>query len=156
MRVWRLCPARHAGDPLGGRGGLAVSGRWNPRGVRVVYTSATLSLAVLETLVNAGRESLPDDLVQIEIEVPDSLAAETVNPAALTPSWRSYPAPAELKDFGGAWLRERRTPLLRVPSAVVPEEWNVLINPAHPRASRIQAVTLRRIDFDPRLKRERR
>lgn len=153
MRVWRLCRARHAGEPLAGRGGLAVSGRWHPRGLPVVYTSSSLSLAVLETLVNAGRESLPDDLVQIEIEVPDSLAAETVDPSLLTPSWRSYPAPAELPSFGGAWLRERRTPLLRVPSAVVPEEWNLLINPAHPHASRIEAVTLRRFGFDPRLKR---
>jgi RES domain-containing protein len=156
VRVWRLCPARHAADPLGGRGGLFVSGRWHPRGVRVVYTSSSLSLAVLEVLVHAGRDTLPDDLLQIEIEVPDDLPTEVVDDASLsasTPGWRSYPAPRELQAFGEAWLREGRTPLLRVPSAVVPEEWNLLINPAHPQASGAEAVTVRRFGLDPRLRR---
>jgi RES domain-containing protein len=152
VRVWRLCKARYAADPLSGRGSLSASGRWHPRGLRIVYTSATLSLAALEMLVHLARESLPDDLVQVEIEIPGTLAMETLDPERLTPAWRSYPAPPELAAFGGGWLREGRTPLLRVPSAVVPEEWNLLINPAHPRATRVRAVGHKPFSFDVRLR----
>ena len=152
MRVWRLCKERYAADPLSGRGSLLASGRWHPRGTRVVYTSATLSLAVLEMLVHLDRDSLPDDLVQVEIEIPGTVSMETVDAGRLTRDWRSYPAPPELAAFGGDWLREGRTPLLRVPSAVVPEEWNLLINPAHPRSARIRAVGRKRFSFDVRLR----
>lgn len=151
MRVWRLCKARYAADPLSGRGSLNASGRWHPRGLRIVYTSATLSLAALEMLVHLGRESLPDDLVQVEIEVPGTISVETLDPERLTPAWRSYPAPPELAAFGEEWLRQERTPLLRVPSAVVPEEWNLLINPAHPRAARVRPVGRKPFSFDVRL-----
>jgi RES domain-containing protein len=119
--------------------------------VRIVYTSDSLALAVLETVVNAGRDSLPDDLIRIEIEIPDSLAIEDVRPAELTRRWRAYPAPPELGRFGETWVREMRTPVLRVPSAVVPEEFNFLLNSAHPKASGIAVVTAKAFSFDPRL-----
>ena len=152
MRVWRLCSARHAGDPLGGRGGLIASGRWHRRGMRVVYTSSSLALAVLESVVNAGRDSLPEDLIRIEIEIPDRLTIERVRLADLPPHWRTYPAPPELAALGETWAREMRTPVLEVPSAVVPEECNFLLNPAHPSASEIEVVTARSFVFDPRLR----
>ena len=152
MRVWRLCSARHARDPLSGRGGLLASGRWHPRGVRIVYTSQSLALAVLEAVVNAGRDGLPQDLVRFEIDVPDALPRESVDPAHLSKTWRTYPAPPALAAFGEAWARELRTAVLQVPSAVIPEESNFLLNPAHPRAAEIRVVTTRPFLFDPRLR----
>ena len=128
-----------------------VSGRWHPRGVRVVYTSSSLALAVLESVVNAGRDSLPDDLIRIEIEIPGRLTIERVDFADLPPNWRTYPAPPELAALGELWAREMRTPVLQVPSAVVPEEFNFLLNPAHPSAAEIEVVTARSFAFDPRL-----
>jgi RES domain-containing protein len=153
VRVWRLCRERYASDPLSGRGSVSAPGRWHPRGLRIVYTSATLSLAALEMLVHCDLASLPDDLVQVEIEIPATVSVETVDPMRLTPAWRTYPAPPELAAFGGDWLREGRTAVLRVPSAVVPEEWNLLIHPAHPRAARIRAVGRKPFSFDVRLTR---
>jgi RES domain-containing protein len=129
-----------------------ASGRWHPRGMRVVYTSSSLALAVLESVVNAGRDSLPEDLIRIEIEVPDRLTIERVSAADLPSNWRAYPAPPELASLGESWAREMRTPVLQVPSALVPEEANFLLNPAHPSAADIEVVTARSFVFDPRLR----
>ncbi len=151
MRVWRICRRRYAGDPLSGRGGLAVSGRWHTRGRRVTYTSGSLALAALELLVHADGAELPDDLVQIEIAIPDDLAQERIEASSLPRTWRRHPAPDALQRFGDDWLRRRKTLVLRAPSAVIPEEFNYLLNPLHPDARRLKVVGTERFVYDPRL-----
>ena len=151
MRVWRLCRKPYAAEPLGGRGGILVAGRWHEKGSRIVYMSATLSLAALEVLVHAGVDHVPPDLVAIEVEVPDDLKAAEIPAAALPRDWRSIPAPRRLQQLGARWLRENGSAVLRVPSAVIPSERNYLLNPLHADARRFAVVSLTAFELDPRL-----
>ena len=151
MRVWRLCQAFRAKDSLSGEGGIHVSGRWHLRGTRIVYTSATLSLAALEMLVHANRAFAPQDLVAVEVEVPASLEIERVPLSRLPVKWDADPAPAGIQELGSRWAASRRSAVLEVPSAVIPLECNYLLNPAHPRFSRVRIIGRVPFSFDARL-----
>lgn len=132
MKLWRICRERFAA--LDGAGGLAASGRWHERGTLVIYAASKPSLCALELLVHVDPAVAPSDLVLLEIALPDSLAVEDVSPATLSPLWHLHPGPPPLRLFGSTWVREQRSPLLRVPSALLPVgadvEANFLINPA--------------------------
>lgn len=149
MRVWRLCKKAHAA--FDGEGARRVGGRWNRRGTPVVYASQSLSLAALELLVHADPAFLPGDLVAIPADVPDALTVESIEAADLPRDWRRYPAPEALADRGSDWARSGRSPVLSVPSAVVPLERNFLLNPAHPDFRRIRAGKPEPFHFDTRL-----
>lgn len=150
MRVWRICRHEHTVDALGGRGGLHASGRWHTKGRRVVYTSGSIALAALEVLVHVDPEAFPDDLVLVEIEVPDDVPVEKVAVEALPEDWRSYPAPPALRALGDAWLEGCRTAVFVVPSAPIARERNFLLNPAHADHGRIRVVGTEPFAFDPR------
>jgi RES domain-containing protein len=135
VRVWRLCRKRYSA--FDGEGARLAGGRWNRRGTAVIYTSSALSLAVLEYFVNLSSRVTPPDLVVVTAEVPDDLEITTVRIAGLPRSWRKYPAPEALAELGSRWAQENRTPILGVPSAVVPQETNYLLNPAHPDFKKI-------------------
>ena len=135
MRVWRLCRKRYAA--FDGEGARIAGGRWNRRGTAVVYTSSALSLAVLEYFVNLSSRVTPPDLVVVTADVPDTLEITTVGVAGLPRSWRKYPAAEALAELGTRWAQEKKTPILAVPSAVVPQEKNYLLNPAHPDFKKI-------------------
>ena len=150
MRLWRLGPARH--PPLDGEGARRASGRWNPRGVPMVYTSAHLSLAVLEKLVHVDFDTFPADVVSYEIEVPDDLAVRTLALAALPRGWDAMPAPQSTQLLGRAWIEDATGPgILSVPSVVVPRERNFLLNPSHPDAKRWKVVHREPFRLDARL-----
>jgi RES domain-containing protein len=151
MRVFRISRAQHAREALSGRGGLLAAGRWHARGTRIVYTSATLSLAALEVLVHADKDLLPGDLVHVEIEVPDDLVLERIQPRNLPRSWRAYPAPGRLRVLGAQWIERNKSAVLQVPSAVIPQESNFLLNPARQEARFISVVAVEKFVFDPRL-----
>jgi RES domain-containing protein len=119
--------------------------------VAVVYTSATLSLATLEYFVHVDPQDMPKDLVAIPAEVPDTLARTEIRAETLPANWRAYPAPEALGELGTAWVRARRTAILLVPSAIVPQERNVLLNPAHADFRHIRLGTPEPFSFDPRL-----
>ena len=148
MIVWRLARLAHA--KLDGEGARLAGGRWNTQGRAAVYTSSRLSLAALELLVHTDVPLVPSDLVAFEIEIPDATAVETVEVATLPKDWR-IPGHPDCRSIGDSWLAEERTAVLRVPSAVVPEEWNYIINPAHRAAKSIQIVGRRKFAFDSRL-----
>lgn len=117
----------------------------------MVYTSSTLSLAALELLVHLDPEDVPDDLVAMTIEVPDDARPRVISRDSLPRDWsrvHDHPACAAI---GDAWVAEGSSLLLLVPSAVVPEEWNLLINPGHPRAREVKVRAVRPFSFDPRL-----
>ena len=119
----------------------------------VVYTSASLALATLEILVHVGRDDLPGDLIAIKIFVPDDLPRRTLTAARLPPDWNRYRAPKALADLGDAWAASGRTALLVVPTAIVPESENILINPAHRDAARIRVLRRTAFSWDRRLRR---
>ena len=151
MRLWRLGPARH--PPLDGEGARRASGRWNPRGVPMVYTSAHLSLAVLEKLVHVDFDTFPADVVSLEIEVPDDVAIRTIELASLPKGWDAMPAPVSTQEIGAAWARDPagNPGILSVPSVVVHRERNFLLNPSHPDARRWKVVHREPFRFDGRL-----
>jgi len=149
LRLWRL--TREPFQDLDGEGARRFGGRWNGAGVAVVYTSSTLALAVLELLVHVDPEEMPTDLVALCIEGPDSASPHRVPPEALPPHWRRVLDHPACRQAGEDWVREGQSPLLRVPSAIVPEEENVLLNPAHPEAARFVVTARRAFALDPRL-----
>jgi len=154
VRLWRLSKEAYATD-LSGMGGMFGGGRWHHKGTRIVYMSTTPSLCSLEYLVHLDPLLAPSTLQMVEISVPDDLEAETVDPSSITAGWRSYPPPTALADFGSRWVREQRTPLLSVPSALtavgLDVERNFLLNPTHPLASRASIVGSTPFTYDTRL-----
>ncbi|HEV7365086.1 MAG TPA: RES family NAD+ phosphorylase [Gemmatimonadales bacterium] len=149
MRVWRVARRIHA--VLDGEGARRAGGRWNSPGMRVVYTSSTLSLSVLELLVHTDPDLIPRDLRAFEIESPESVTAEILDVTTLPANWRQIPNHPGCRAIGDAWLEQQSHAVLGVPSAVVPEELNYLINPTHPDAALIQVVRSRAFSFDERL-----
>lgn len=150
MHVWRL--ARRAFRELDGEGARQVGGRWNSEGVPVVYTSVTLSLAALEYLVHVDPDEAPDDLIAMQIEVPDDAVIEEVRVDDLPRDWNRQPDHRACVELGDGWAVAGRALALRVPSAIVPEESNLLLNPGHPDAGRLRVARVRGFTFDPRLR----
>jgi len=151
IRVWRLSKSKFARTPLDGEGARLYGGRWNSPGTALVYTSSTLALAQLELLVHVDRSDAPTDLVAIELDIPARVGVEIVEIGALPRRWKRYPAPAKLAAIGTEGATSRRTAVLRVPSAVVPREFNYLLNPEHPDITRIKEVGREKVVFDVRL-----
>lgn len=149
MDLWRI--ARQAHAALDGEGARLHGGRWNSPGTAVVYAASHLSLAALEYLVGIDPDDAPDDLVALRLHVPDG-APELVYRAATVPAaWQRTPPPPECQAIGDQWARNGEHLLLRIPSVLVPEEGNVLVNPTHPDASLVRIVQSRPFAFDPRL-----
>ena len=149
MRVWRL--ARRVHSALDGEGARRAGGRWNSPGIPVVYTSSALSLAVLELLVHTDPDLVPNDLNAFEIEIPEALTRSILDVSTLPSNWRQIPNHPACRAIGDDWLNRQNHALLGVPSAVVPEELNYLINPAHADARLIQVVRSRAFSWDRRL-----
>lgn len=152
MQLWRLTRNTHAATCLDGIGASIAGGRWNPRGDRAVYTAGTRALAILEMLVNADSDLLPRDYMFIEINLPDTMQILRVEDLVSLPaSWRDSPVQDATQSIGRKWLRSMNSAVLSVPSAVVPEERNYIINPNHPMAKDIVPGTIAPVDFDRRL-----
>ncbi len=148
MRVWRLASSRY--PPLTGEGARLAGGRWNSPGTPMVYASTHLSLSVLEMLVHLDVARLPADLVSFEVALPDE-AVETLDLSLLRPGWENNPFQRETREIGDRWIREGRGLALVVPSAVVPAERNVLINPLHADIRQIRIASQEPFAFDMRL-----
>ena len=149
MKLYRIAKTSHISD-LSGEGARLHGGRWNQKGTPLVYTSGSRALAALEYLVHVPMALAPTHLSVMEIGLPDAIASESIELSSLPPDWRDYPPPEALPALGTDWARSNRSLLLRVPSAVVQEEFNYLINPAHPD-SRFIASHTEPFVFDRRL-----
>jgi len=153
--VWRIATdtATYEADDLTGAGAKATGGRWNDEGVAVVYASENRALACLETVVHLKAGSLPLNRYLVEIAIPDELwaSAELLHPTVMPVGWDAEPAGRASLRYGTDWIYSRRTALLVAPSIIVPEERNILINPAHPESRRITATKVRKWQYDPRL-----
>jgi RES domain-containing protein len=155
VALWRIAMASRTlpATDLGGRGAERSGGRWNNPGRPVVYASSSIALACLETVVHFNAGGLPLNRELVHIEVPDDVwAARLVRTAAELPrGWDEMPAGPVSAEVGNAWLDGLHSALLVVPSAIVPEEFNVLLNPRHAWAARLTAAVLRRWSYDGRL-----
>ena len=147
MTLWRI--SRH--EDLDGLGGERADGRWHTaaKGKRIVYLSESPAVALLEVLANLkGNPRLfPDAYRLMKIATADTLRAEPVH--ALPDDWREHPDTT--RAIGDAWLAERRSALLQVPSAPSPESWNYLLNPLHPDARLLEIEWTRWVTYDRRL-----
>jgi RES domain-containing protein len=149
LTAWRLTKTKHLATAWDGDAARRAGGRWNSVGTAVVYTSATLSLALAEILVHISAGPLPA-YTAISIEFDDSLVsvlAATDVPA----DWNSYPPPASTQAIGDAWVSDARAVILRVPSVVVPVEFNYVLNPSHTDFPRVRIGAPMPFPFDPRL-----
>lgn len=147
MRLWRI--SNYA--TLSGTGGLISSGRWHSRGSELVYLADSPASALLERLVHLelSPDEVPETYQLLAVEVSDFLAFDTVDQATLPTDWRSNDRATW--PIGDGWLQQRRTPMLRVPSAIVPYTWNWLLNPRHREAATVKIVEVIDAPFDRRL-----
>lgn len=149
MRVWRLCSRRFALPD--GEGARLYGGRWNVPGTAIVYAAATLSLAALELLVHTDSDLLPERLVAVAAEIPESLKIEEISQDDLPDNWVEYPPPEAVQALGSQWTQRRDTAVLSVPSVIIPGEQNYLLNPKHPEFARIRWCDPTPFTWDPRL-----
>jgi len=149
MRIWRLSLARFADQAFTGRGSLQTAARWHPMGTSLVYTSGSLALAALEFFVNWNRRSAPEPLVAIPVDVPGDLTIPELE--RLPAGWRAQPVPVSTQKIGADWVRANTSAILGVPSVVVPQERNYLLNPAHPGFKKIRIGKAEPFSFDPRM-----
>ena len=148
-RVWRIVREDHRSAAFDGEGAWLFGGRWNSRGTRMVYTSITLSLAALETLVHLNPP-VAFKYVAIPIEFDEALV-ETVAAMDLPADWNEEPPPPSTAEIGDRWVRESRSAVLKLPSVIISAELNYLLNPGHSDFKRIRIGKPMPFSFDPRL-----
>jgi RES domain-containing protein len=150
MQFWRICRQRYAAEAASGEGARLVGGRWNSRGVRIVYASTSLALAAVETFVNLEPNLRPRDLISIEGAIPNELEIRRLDIKALPRNWHET-RDESLRSFGDEWIRAQGTVALLVPSAAILGEWNILLNPLHREFSKIKFHNPRPFEFDLRM-----
>ena len=148
--IWRLTPQRHVSEAFTGEGASVYGGRWNLVDVPMVYCAETRALAALEVLANIRNPRVYFSLpwVALPAEIADDLIEK---PASLPKNWRANPYSLETQHFGTDWIKAQRSVALRVPSVVVPGEFNYLLNPAHPQFAKVKIGRPEPFSFDPRL-----
>lgn len=150
MQLFRIAKTNRIND-LSGEGARIYGGRWNDKGIALIYSSESRSLAVLEYLVHVPMAMAPANLSIIQYTVPDSVIMQQINISSLPSNWREYPPPQAIARIGTNWVLGNQSLLLRVPSAIVEEEFNVFINPKHPDFKLIKPSKIKPFVFDPRL-----
>lgn len=152
MKLWRIArDTRQFGAcDLSGAGAAIEPGRWNDEAQPVLYTTTTVSLAMLETAAHLVDAALPLNRFLVEIDVPGDTwtAREVLDVASLPTTWNAIPAGQASVGVGAAWLASGRSPLLLVPSVVVPEECVVLVNPKHPSCRKLKARAVRSVEYN--------
>jgi RES domain-containing protein len=154
MIVFRIEREKYLKTTLLGIGSSRTEGyRWNSFNTRMVYTAETRALATLEVSVHLDlSEDLPDDRIYVQIEIPDELTIQEVKLEDLPEGWNSKPPGLATQTIGDDFVSYNESAVLRVPSSIVPEEYNYLINPNHPNSSKIKVLGTTKMDFDIRLK----
>jgi RES domain-containing protein len=148
-QAWRIVKKKHAADAFSGKGAANSGGRWNSRGVPVVYTSISKSLAALENLVHLNPPVI-FKYVAIPIQFDDALIEQFL-PKKLPPDWWVEPPSLSSQGIGDVWVREARSAVLAVPSVIISGELNLVLNPAHPDFKQIIIGKPEPFAFDPRL-----
>ena len=149
MYVYRIVKSKYAAD-LSGEGARLFGGRWNDKGTSCLYASESRALALLEYTVNVNIGDIPRALSLTTIEVPDNFHEVTI--PELPGNWRLAPARADTTNFGTTLLRSMIAPVIKVPSVVIPEEFNYLLNPLHPDKDRFRVVGIQDFVNDLRIK----
>jgi len=147
---WRLLKKKHQATAFDGEGARLAGGRWNLPGTRAVYLSDSLALAALEIFVHLQRAAVALAFVAFRVEIPDALVT-TVAPVDLPKGWRAGPPPESTQRAGSRFLAAGTSPVLRLPSVLIPAEHNFLVSPAHPDFGRLRISKPAPFSFDPRM-----
>jgi RES domain-containing protein len=150
ITAWRIVKKRHATAAFDGDGARRFGGRWNSPGIRMVYVASTRSLAALELAVHLDRSTVLSSFVLIPCEFDERLVTR-VSVGRLPADWRRDPAPPELARIGDTWANAATSAALEVPSAIIEQEMNYLLNPRHPDFPKISIGKAADFEFDARL-----
>jgi RES domain-containing protein len=150
MRVWRLTRRKYLEEAFTGKGAVEQGGRWNAEGTAVVYTASSLALAVLELFVNLDLWETPA-LIAIPVEIPPEVQIAELPDSKLPPGWRNFQQPPSTQQIGTQWCDRGDSAVLSVPSVVIPQERNYVLNPAHQHFHRISIGKPEPFSFDPRM-----
>jgi RES domain-containing protein len=148
--AWRIVKARYAADAFTGAGAEKFGGRWNRPGVAVVYAAGSASLAMLEMLVHLEAHEFLKRYVSFQVSF-DERFVTSIDATDLPNNWRKSPPPVAVQAIGNDWIATSRAAVLRVPSVIVPAEWNYLLNPQHPDFKKIEISPKEPVRFDRRL-----
>ncbi|MGN6541196.1 MAG: RES family NAD+ phosphorylase [Ginsengibacter sp.] len=150
MLVYRVGRTKHAND-LSGEGAKINGGRWNHKSVPCLYTSSSRALSLLEYTVNVNIEEIPRALSITTIEIPDS-EITIINEDSLPGNWKSLPVPPSTQDFGTNLLHGLNKAVFRIPSSVIPEEFNYILNPLHTNSRHFKIKSITDLVYDIRIK----
>ncbi|HZW12527.1 MAG TPA: RES family NAD+ phosphorylase [Noviherbaspirillum sp.] len=155
--MWRIATDTpdYTADDLSGTGAKLTGGRWNRIGTPMLYCAENVALACLETFVHLNSGGLPLNRYLVQIAIPDTLWQAATRPDILSRNhvgWDAMPHGKVSLDLGEQWAASRASALMIVPSAIVPEECNILVNPLHPDSAKITATKLRKWLYDPRMR----
>lgn len=148
MYVYRISPCKYIED-LSGKGAFLFGGRWNTAGVSILYTASSASLALLETIVHMIKVP-KEDFCLVKLRLPDTSFYELTD-ADLPLNWSAFPAPTALQSIGDQFIREGKKLAIILPSAVMPAETIILLNPNHPEWKFVKKEFTRNIYIDSRL-----
>lgn len=155
LTTFRIFKTKHAGTWFDGEGAFRFGGRWNSRGTRLLYTAGSLSLAALEMLVNLNAEELLPSYSFATLEFDESLVLAIKDFCKLPINWSDSPPPLAIQDIGDEWARAMASVALQVPTSIVPNEHNYIINIKHPEFSRVRLGKPQPFLFDKRLYKNR-
>jgi RES domain-containing protein len=152
VSLWRIAvdAASHGANDLSGTGAAKTAGRWNSVGTPVVYCATSIALATLETVHYLRGSSMPFNRYLVRVDIADPVWNSRAVLDPLPGGWNAVPAGSSSRMAGDSWVASAASALPAVPSVIVPEECNVLINPLHPDAAGIMATTIKRWIYDPR------
>jgi RES domain-containing protein len=150
MIVYRLCRKEYVSD-LSGRGAEINGGRWNSKGFATLYTSSSRALCAIEIVVHVPAGIIPKDYFMVSIFIPDSEVVETISLEKLPDSWNNNPISGSSQSIGNKFLNEQKAMVLKVPSAIIKDEWNYIVNPIHPNFKKVKIIAIEPFAFDTRL-----
>ena len=148
MIVFRITLAKYA-ERLFASGNPA---RWNSKDIKVIYTAGSRSLACLENVVHRTAHGLQENFLTILIEIPENLKVNVIDKRSLIQGWHDFSNMPYTQNIGDKWIESASSAVLKVPSAIVPEEYNYVLNPAHIDFGKVKHLGAEPFEFDIRLK----
>jgi RES domain-containing protein len=150
MKAYRLARKPYA-NSLSGKGAALKGARWNSVGVEMIYAASNKALALAEVAVHLTAATVPDDYMMVVLDIPDALEIQEVLSTSLPEGWNVFPYSRATQSVGDDFIRENRVPVLKVPSAVVRGDFNLLLNPHHSAFKEITIEETERFPLDSRM-----
>lgn len=150
MRVYRLSKSKFSRD-LTGKGAELAGGQWNSKGKALLYTSQSRALCTSEIAVHTPLGNIPTDYELVEISIPDGVMLKEIEIKDLPDDWKSIPHAHSTQEIGNQFILDNEFLIFKVPSVIVPGDFNFLINPAHQKFTEVEITSIDPFEFDARL-----